>query len=463
LIDFLDKFINFSETWSIIQYGAYVMDKKFSEIFDNWHIYIQKMDKLYERLRIHFTDLGIKKDEVKIIVFINSLWHGEIKSYDSNKTSYTSQKCVRTIEKNIAEENLSELFGINRQQSIFTFDITPTQLEVYDEFGMLPQIYEENSFYGVIIQYHQINSSKILHELLDEISIYCRNVLDNEEFEVEDYRLANLVYTSLKTQIDVDFYNTLAASSYERRVAFGGILLVDENQTCDLKIDFEEKYPLDIKNVRQIRKMLEMTSEGFYLLAKNGNVIGIGNCDGDCDFFQFSGHQMWSYYKGGKELLIYNEGKYTFIFDDNKNFIANFPENFIDKDHSEHLNNILHMIRQQKYGTLLIISDEAKLEVERLCEMKRGYAIKPIDLKLAHNKKLLPNITSIDGAIFIDTNFFCYGVGIILDGIAIKAGMSSRGSRYNSAKCYIDNKISEKFIAVVISEDETIDIIYNKW
>jgi hypothetical protein len=437
------------------------MDKKFSEIFDNWHFYMQKIDKLYERLWVFFTDLGIKKDEVKIIAFINSLWHNETKFYDSNKTSYTSPQCIKTGEKITAEENLSELFEINRKQSIFTFDVSPIQLEVYDEFGMVPQINEENSFYGIAIQYHQINSSKVLYELLNQISIFCRNVLDNETFEIEDYRLANLVYTSLKTQIDVDFYNTLAASSYERRVAFGGILLVDEIQQCDLKIDFEEQYALDIKNVRQIRKMLEMTADGFYLIAKNGHVIGIGNYNGDCDFFQFSGHQMWSYNKGVKELLIYNEGKYTFIFGDNKNFISDLPENFIDKYHSEHLNNILHTIKQQKYGTLLIISDEAKTEVERLCEMKRGYAIKPIDLKLQHNKKLLPNITSIDGAIFIDTNFFCYGVGIILDGIAIKAGMSSRGSRYNSAKCYIDNKDFEKFIAIVISEDETIDIIYN--
>jgi len=438
------------------------MDKKSAEIFDNWHIYVQKMDKLYERLGILFTDLGIKKSEVRIIAFINSLWRGEIKYYDSNKISHTSPKCIKTKEKHIAEEYLSELFEIDKQQAVFTFDTGPAHVESYDEFGMLPQMYEENSFYGIAVQYHQINSSKLLYELLNQISIYCINVLDNENFEIEDYRLVNLVYTSLKTQIDVDFYNTLAASSYERRVAFGGILLVDETQACDLKITFEEQYPLDIKNVRQIRKMLEMTGDEFYLIARNGHIIGIGNCGGDCDLFQFSGHQMWSYHEGGRELLIYNEGNYTFIFDDNKNFISDFPENFIDKRNFEHLNDILHIIKQQKYGTLLIISDKAKTEVERLCEMKRGYAIKPVDLKLAHNKKLLPNITSIDGAIFMDTDFYCYGVGIILDGIAIKAGLSSRGSRYNSAKCYIDNKKYEKFIAIVISEDETIDIIYNK-
>jgi len=109
-----------------------------------------------------------------------------------------------------------------------------------------------------------------------------------------------------------------------------------------------------------------------------------------------------------------------------------------------------------------IISDEAKSEAERLCNLGRGYAIKPVDLKSLGRKNLLASITAIDGAAFIDTNFMCYGVGIILDGIAVKTGLSSRGARYNSAQCYIDNQDHEKFVAVVVSDDETIDILYRK-
>jgi hypothetical protein len=46
--------------------------------------------------------------------------------------------------------------------------------------------------------------------------------------------------------------------------------------------------------------------------------------------------------------------------------------------------------------------------------------------------------------------------------MAVKTGLSARGARYNSAQCYIDNKGYEKFVAVVVSDDETIDILYNK-
>jgi hypothetical protein len=277
--------------------------------------------------------------------------------------------------------------------------------------------------------------------------------------------LANIVYVALKKQIDIDFYNTLASSHYEKRVASGGILLTSGTEQCDLKIHFHETYPLEVKNVKQIRKLLEMTTNELFLISKNGEVIGLGgygDVSGDFELFTFNGHQRWSYYKNYKEFVSYKEGKYTFIFDNTRNFLSNFPNNFINDKNYKYLNMIIYEIRQHKYGTMLIITDEAEAEVERLCKLGRGYAIKAVDLKIPDSRRLLPSITLIDGAIFLDRNFLCYGVGIILDGIAVNTGLSARGARYNSAQCYIDNKADEQFTAVVISDDETIDILYNK-
>jgi hypothetical protein len=278
--------------------------------------------------------------------------------------------------------------------------------------------------------------------------------------------LSNLIYVALKKQIDIDFYNILASTHYEKRVASGGILLVEANQQCDLKIRFHETYPLDVKNVKQIRKLLEMTTDKkFFLVSKSGHAIGMGDYKDFSDnfeLFMFNGHQRWSYHRNGKELLSYKAGEYTFIFDDNINFISHFPKNFIDESNHEYLNSILHEIRQQNRGSLLIISDGAQAEVERLCMFGRAYAIAPVDLKLPGNRDLLSSITAIDGAIFLDTSLFCYGVGVILDGIAVNTGLSARGARYNSAQCYIDNKGYAEVAAVVVSDDETIDIIYKK-
>jgi hypothetical protein len=441
------------------------MENKSYSLFDNWHVHIQKMTELHERFGVLFTDLGITKGEVRIITFISSSWRGELRYYDSNGTLCSLQQYIKTNDKNLITEHLTELFGLKKEESIFTFDNSSDQVNIYDEFGMIDREHGEICAQGIIVEYRHLKSSSIIFELLSQISFYCKNVLDNENFEIEEYMLENIVHVALKKRIDVDLYNILASMSYEKKVPCGGILLVDGARQDDLKISFQEKYPFEIHNVKQIRKLLEMTTEKLFLVSDDGNITGLGDCGnpgGHFELLLFNGHQRWSYYKGGKELLSYKEGKYTFIFDKNINFVSYFPPGFIRESDYEHLNSLLHGLMQLKYGVLLIISDEAQTEVERLCEFGRGYAIKQVDLKQPDSLDLLSSITSIDGAIFIDTNLICYGVGMILDGIAVKTGLSSRGARYNSAQCYIDNKDHEKFAAVIVSDDETIDIIYNK-
>ncbi|MCL1915332.1 MAG: diadenylate cyclase [Desulfovibrionaceae bacterium] len=441
------------------------MHNRFAELLDNWPAYTQKIGELYVRLGELLTDLGINRSDVRIIAFISSAWRGELMFYDSNGISGSSQQYLKTDDKHTDEEHLIKLFDIKAEHTLLNLESNADDLKSYDEFGIINHGHENICAYGIIIQYPQLESSKIIFELLNQISLFCKNVLDNENFVIEEYMLSNIVYVSLKKQIDIDFYNTLASSPYEKKVASGGILLANAEQDYDLKLSFNETYPLEVKNVKQIRKLLEMTTDKIFLVSKDGHAIGVSdyiNSDDNFELFIFNGHQRWSYYKNGKELLSYKEGKYTFVFESNNNFVSYFPNGFINKNNYGYLNIILHEIKQLRHGTLLIISDDAQSEVERLCMLRRGYSIKPVDFKLPVNRYLLSSITSIDGAVFLDTNFICHGIGMILDGVAVKTGVSERGARYNSAQCYIDNKPNEKFTAVVVSDDEIIDILYNK-
>ena len=438
------------------------MDAKTAQLFDSWPGYAARLGKISIHVSALLADLGINSDEVEIITFISSKELGAMHYVDSGGVSHTEQRCVLTAEKPDEEERLAGIFNIRREHSIFNFSLQSIQQISYDEFGLISQESGEVAAYGAVVQYARLHYSRIVYELFNRICMFYRNILDAEKFEFEEYMLANLVYVTLKSQIDIDVFNTLAASPYESRAALGGILLIGQDRQCDLEIEFTEEYLFETKNIRQIRKLLEMATEELPLIVQNGRVIGLGKRESNGEMFLFSGHQMWSYYKEGMELLTCKEGKYTLIIGERQNYIADFPGSFIKPGNDIYLNAILYEIRQQKHGALLIITDEAEAEVDRLCRLKRGYAIIPIDLKLERNRKLLPSITSIDGAFFIDTDFYCYGVGLILDGIAVMQGLSSRGSRYNSAKCYIDNKEAEKYVSVVISEDETIDIMYNE-
>ena len=106
-------------------------------------------------------------------------------------------------------------------------------------------------------------------------------------------------------------------------------------------------------------------------------------------------------------------------------------------------------------GGILVISDHAKAEAERL--KNQSITIAPMALTPDNVKKL----SSIDGAILADADCICYSIGTILDGIANDNGNSERGSRYNSSVRYCDYRrsLNEKVVVVVISEDGMVDII----
>ena len=436
------------------------MDKVALNLFDHWSGFTKKTAKFFERTKAVLNGLGIPPDGMKIIMFISSAYMGEVKVFNSNNESYVLAEYVNTTDEKLAKEQLALLLKIPKEQSLFALSRIESSIS-YDDFGVIPEGSEEICLYGAAAEcVHLGSSNKLITELLEQIIAYCNGVMGSQNFAYDEQILSNLVYTALKKQIDVDFYNTLAASDYEKKVASGGIILIGENTPCSLKIAFREKYPLEIHNVRQIRKLLELTAGDNYLISKKGKVVGVGGLLENCEIIRFNGHQRWSYFNGNREILSYKVGKYSLFSDDEKSYALQLPAGFICKDNKKHFNHIINDIKNQRHGAILIITDGAQGEVERLRKLNRGYAITPVDLKQGDGKKLLSSMTSIDGAIIVDTNFICFGIGMILDGIAVKPGLSSRGSRYNSSKCYVDNKERGKYAAVIISEDDTVDIYY---
>ena len=115
--------------------------------------------------------------------------------------------------------------------------------------------------------------------------------------------------------------------------------------------------------------------------------------------------------------------------------------------------NIVNVATSQKHGALLIISSDAAGESKRL--KNQSTEIKPTKL----DESLIRNVTSIDGAVLLDVTGTCYSIGVILDGIATAKGNPERGSRYNSAIRYVENK--DRCVAVIISEDGMVDLYPN--
>ena len=74
------------------------------------------------------------------------------------------------------------------------------------------------------------------------------------------------------------------------------------------------------------------------------------------------------------------------------------------------------------------------------------------------NDSLIRNVTSIDGAVLLDSHGVCHSIGVILDGIATNKGTSARGARYNSAVRYVDGNKKKIPSTVDSPVSEVIDV-----
>jgi hypothetical protein len=118
---------------------------------------------------------------------------------------------------------------------------------------------------------------------------------------------------------------------------------------------------------------------------------------------------------------------------------------------------IVEKAAEQKHGTMIVISDAAKSEANRLAD--QSTLIEPT---LLSEENILLMLTSIDGAVLVGPTGTCHAVGVILDGKAVAGkGTRARGSRYNSAIKYIatEEEKENKCLAVVISEDGMINLV----
>jgi len=294
--------------------------------------------------------------------------------------------------------------------------------------------------------------------------------------------------------------NDISLLKYEGRNISGRIVFCDisaQESLIDYKLKFKEK--VSLKNSRQIRKMLEMTTENFFLIGDYEYVYGIGwfsNLEKislekifAVDFEEnrhymlyelhsqafeknvdFKTHTQIIEYRIKTKLIVnikntvpksyesrYNKSNLEAIFN---NILKKLEKKIGEEERNEQIKKIKEIVeiaKDEKKGTMLVFmpEKEAKQEIKKL---KQSAIVleAPIDVIECMDK-----ITSIDGAILFDYDSKCYGVGVILDGISQEElGDPSRGARYNSAIKYIEKEnLIDKCVIIVISEDGMIDIL----
>lgn len=367
-----------------------------------------------------------------------------------------------------------------------------------DELGRLFKnregfrIYGEKKYIGKFDQYttlyaalegprYEPRNVELIKDLFDAYINCIREKLKKEKLDLlgridfaENHRpiarecvigyLSKRIYGSSGDKRREDLYESLcmiASTPYEKAQNQGVIWCINKNVKNGTFIKFIKAIELCRDNVRQIRKLLEMSGEDNTLVLENGKIVGIYRRKGDNagTGIRFTGNGKWRLFTSQSQYLLAFDSV-TFRLTDQYQYNeleASIEEVFNGNADINRIKIIANTANKQTHGTTLIISDNAKGESERLAKFDRAVMIEPTDLK---DEKAIISLTAIDGALMIDAYGCCYAIGTILDGVAKTQGRSSRGARYNSAATYVDNRLEkgEKVIAVIVSADDSIDV-----
>lgn len=260
--------------------------------------------------------------------------------------------------------------------------------------------------------------------------------------------------------------NMISSLFYEGNVGSGS-MIISRRTHPKINLDVQWRDPVEINNHRGIRKLLEITTRGLNLLCDASHVYGVGQVDEeeydesqeDLFVIEFTDHYTWKLLHADNELMEVSYGlpklpaKLLSRQAFKRMLSQTFPE--MSQNALKRLWRIFKEASHQKSGTMVVISDHAKEEAERL----KGQSTPIFPIHLTH--KLILPLSAIDGAILIDQHGICYAIGVILDGQASGKGNRARGARYNSAIQYIDYAVFKKHscIIVVVSEDGMINLI----
>lgn len=353
-------------------------------------------------------------------------------------------------------------FGVDKLKSVYAQkenDIISSSFKYIDhDVRIIVQnnkVLGENIFFQALIQSYFKYISTIVGSL--EVKAGIKQLIPELDYSFIATNVANFIVKKLSLGYSFDLITNISALTYEGSKCTGSISFCEE--TPYLVLEFLDTFVMERENIRQIRKLLELAKNEFTLIECGLMIKGLAERNVQCKCeIKFIGNMVWQLWKDNKLIFTYKNGIYIHQYCSNQEKLFNielqkeFNYFFEDK-----LTNIYNSILKCTHGALLIISDNALQESNRLSAVNRGIAVKIND----SNSLLVEHIASIDGAILVDTKGTIYGIGMILDGRANVHGSVSRGARYNSALTYIyeREKMNMNCLAVVFSEDKTIDII----
>lgn len=256
--------------------------------------------------------------------------------------------------------------------------------------------------------------------------------------------------------------NELSSLLYEGAKGTGRLLLIAPDNPA-VVYSLRLAAPVAFRQARWARKILEMSSPEFALVANGHAIEGLGDLCAqhnssaqDAFWIDFVDHYRWNLRLGRRILMRTAFGDARLpeepiaqprFYD---SFLRQFPGT--SEDDAERMWQLLDAMANEQHGSMVMIATDAAAEAARLS--RQGMVIEPTLV----TAEFLRRASSIDGTVLVDPFGVCHAVGVILDGLANERCTPSRGSRYNAAVRYVFSSASPR-MAMVQSADGTTDIL----
>lgn len=287
---------------------------------------------------------------------------------------------------------------------------------------------------------------------------------------------------------DRNVFVQISAMCYEKRTIDTSMCFYGENE-----LDVESDEMLALSNapektsnlpglgLRYIRKLLELSGSGHALLVKRDDggytiegVIKDSKFLSKTILVKFENHLIWKLIKDGKTIFEYCQGIYKLpeleSKDNTDEQLNKLDELQLEDTEREKIKSVIRKVMEKsQHGTSIIFMDNETLqhELDNLGSHNRAFRLKYKDLKDVVEG--FESVLAIDGAIIAGIDCRCHAVGTIVEAELKVQGEPGRGARYNSLVNYVHavferekaNPNREEAVvcfAVIISEDETIDI-----
>lgn len=426
---------------------------------DNSDIFMMQADKISREVYEHIS--GNLYDRIEVRQFEDEFQkEGQAENHNSFYSIIARDQLAAELQESGENHVISNSFYDNNTISFFVIFFKKGEEKLFQKFNQFFEKLSFGLFEFLTIQWKQ---EKLYFYNSSICPVLIRHTVDSLVTEIS--KKSSNAGVGLYDSVNLSLFNILSSLSYmtyERISTEGVIYFTDSKDNVDFQFEFqnpEEYGNFEIRNIKLIRKLLELTDQkkGIGIISDTNGIFGIGSIKEGADYYSvvYEEDHKWSIYEKEDELLTLKNNSVQLVNSllTKRDFMNYIGKIFPEKADSEELSNIYSILKsliKQHKGTILAVMKDAEKHIGKYRDL--SMIINPVQL----DEKNVEKLSSIDGAIITDENGICYGFGAVLDGLDTGTGNRARGSRYNSSERFYNqykNEDGTGIMVFILSDD----------